>query len=173
MGPTIWTNKKATFTTSFFTPISNPSSIKFYFLIIPSVFPSTQCPLLSLQLQSINCFLASSVQSLSRVQLGDPWTAACQDSLPVHHQLPELTQTHVHWVSDAIQPFHPLLSPSLPAFLARLKHFSNWSSHLLPFSPYCSHSSHIHDFLIMSPFLPLSLNLSVSSHYPENKTSKF
>ena len=35
---------------------------------------------------------------------------------PVHQQLPELTQTHVHWVSDAIQPSHPLLSPSLPAF---------------------------------------------------------
>ena len=35
---------------------------------------------------------------------------------PVHHQLPELTQTHVHWVSDAIQPSHPLLSPSPPAF---------------------------------------------------------
>ena len=35
--------------------------------------------------------------------------------LPVHHQLPEFTQTHVHWVSDAIQPAHPLLSPS-PAF---------------------------------------------------------
>ena len=35
--------------------------------------------------------------------------------LPVHHQLPESTQTHVHWVSDAIQPSHPLLSPSPPA----------------------------------------------------------
>ena len=35
--------------------------------------------------------------------------------LPVHHQLPELTQTHVHWVDDAIQPSHPLSSPS-PAF---------------------------------------------------------
>ena len=34
--------------------------------------------------------------------------------LPVHHQLPEFTQTHVHRVSDAIQPSHPLLSPSLP-----------------------------------------------------------
>ena len=34
--------------------------------------------------------------------------------LPVHHQLPELTQTQVHWVSDAIQPSHPLLSPSPP-----------------------------------------------------------
>ena len=35
--------------------------------------------------------------------------------LPVHHQLPESTQTHVHWVSDAIQPSHPLSSPSPPA----------------------------------------------------------
>ena len=35
---------------------------------------------------------------------------------PVHHQLLELAQTHVHWVGDAIQLSHPLLSPSLPAF---------------------------------------------------------
>ena len=37
--------------------------------------------------------------------------------LPVHHQLPEFTQTHVHWVSDAIQPSHPLSSPSPPSCL--------------------------------------------------------
>ena len=35
---------------------------------------------------------------------------------PVNHQLPKLTQTQVHWVSDAIQPSHPLSSPSPPAF---------------------------------------------------------
>ena len=35
--------------------------------------------------------------------------------LPVHHQLPEFTQTHVHRVSNAIQPSHPLSSPSPPA----------------------------------------------------------
>ena len=35
---------------------------------------------------------------------------------PVHHQLLEFTQTHVHWVGDAIQPSHPLSSLSLPAF---------------------------------------------------------
>ena len=35
--------------------------------------------------------------------------------LPVHHQLPEFTQIQVHWVGDAIQPSHPLLSPSPPA----------------------------------------------------------
>ena len=36
--------------------------------------------------------------------------------LPVHHQLLEFTQTHVHWVGDAIQPSHPLSSPSFTAF---------------------------------------------------------
>jgi len=35
---------------------------------------------------------------------------------PVHHQLPEVTQTHVHWVGDAIQTSHPVSSPSSPAF---------------------------------------------------------
>ena len=56
----------------------------------------------------------SSVQSLSHVWLfATPWTAAHQAS---HHQLPELTQTHVHRVGDAIQPSHPLSSPSPPTF---------------------------------------------------------
>jgi len=42
---------------------------------------------------------------------------ACRmPGLPVHHQLPELTQTHVHRVGDTIQPSHPLSSPSPPAF---------------------------------------------------------
>ena len=36
--------------------------------------------------------------------------------LSVHHQVLEFTQTHVHWVTNAIQSSHPLLSPSLPAF---------------------------------------------------------
>ena len=36
--------------------------------------------------------------------------------LPVHHELPEFTQSHLHWVDDAIQPSHPLLSPSPPTF---------------------------------------------------------
>ena len=49
--------------------------------------------------------------------------------LPVHHQFPEFTQTHVHWVSDAIQPYHPLSSPSPPAFnlFQHLRVFSNES----------------------------------------------
>ena len=49
--------------------------------------------------------------------------------LPVHCQLPEFTQTHVHWVSDAIQPSHPLSSPSPPAFnLSSIRVFSNESA---------------------------------------------
>ena len=59
--------------------------------------------------------LFSSAQSLSCVQLFA--THECSTpGLPVHHQLPESTQTHVHWVGDAIQPSHPLSSPSLSAF---------------------------------------------------------
>ena len=56
----------------------------------------------------------SSVQSLSRVLLCDPPDES-QPGLPVHHQLPEFTQTRVHRVGDAIQPSHPRSSPSPPA----------------------------------------------------------
>ena len=59
-----------------------------------------------------------SVQFSSVVQscpaLWDPMNRSTP-GLPVHHQLPEFTQTHVHRVTDAIQPSHPLLSPSPPA----------------------------------------------------------
>ena len=69
----------------------------------------------------------NSVQSLSCVQLFvTPWTAACQ--FPVHNQLWDLAHIHVHRVSDAIQPSHPLLSPSPPAFiLFSIRVFSNKS----------------------------------------------
>ena len=55
----------------------------------------------------------SSVVQLCRT-LCDPMNCSTP-GLPVHHQLPEFTQTHVHRVSDAIQPSHPLSSPSPPA----------------------------------------------------------
>ena len=62
--------------------------------------------------------LVSSVQFSSVAQscltLCDPMNRRMPD-LPVHHQLPEFTQTHVHRVGDAIQPSHPLSSPSPPA----------------------------------------------------------
>ena len=57
----------------------------------------------------------SSIQLLSRVRLCDPMDFRTP-GLPVHHQLPELAQTQMHRVGDAIQPSHPLSSPSPPAF---------------------------------------------------------
>ena len=54
---------------------------------------------------------------------------------PVHHQLLEFTQTHVHWVGDTIQPSHPLLSPSPPApNLSQYQGLFQWvsSSHQVP-----------------------------------------
>ena len=60
-----------------------------------------------------------SAQQFSSVTQSSPTLCVPMDDgtpgLPVHHQLPEFTQTHVHWVDGAIQPSHPLSSPSSPA----------------------------------------------------------
>ena len=61
-----------------------------------------------------NWMVLTSLQSLSRVRFCDPMDCSTP-GLSVHHQLPELTQTHVCQVDDANQPSHPLLSPSPPA----------------------------------------------------------
>ena len=65
------------------------------------------------------CVFCGSVQFSSVAQsyltLCNPMNRS-MPGLPVHHQLPEFTQTHVHRVGDAIQPSHPLSSPSPPAF---------------------------------------------------------
>ena len=51
--------------------------------------------------------------------------------LPVHHELPEFTQTHVNWAGEAIQPSHPLSSPSPPAFnLSQHQGLFQWVSSL-------------------------------------------
>ena len=79
----------------------------------------------------------SSVQSLSRVRLCNPMNRSTP-GLPVHHQLPEFTQTHIHRVSDAIQPSHPLSSLFPPAlnltqhqglfqWVSSLHQVANWS----------------------------------------------
>ena len=70
--------------------------------------------------------------------------------LPVHHQLPEFTQTHVHWVGDAIQPSQPLSSPSPPAFnLSQHQGLFQWVS-----------SSHQ-----VATVLKFSLNISPYNEY--------
>ena len=61
--------------------------------------------------------------------------------LPVHHQLPEFTQTHVHLVGDAIQPSYPLSTPSPPAFsLLTIRVFSNESALCIRWPQYWSFS---------------------------------
>ena len=74
----------------------------------------------------LNCLQFSSVAQ-SCLTLCDPMNHN-MPGLPVHHQLLEFTQTHVHWVGDAIQPSHPLSSPSPPTFnLSQHRVFSNES----------------------------------------------
>ena len=68
-------------------------------------FSHNRCEFSSVQFSSV---------TQSCLTLCDPMNRS-KPGLPVHHQLPEVTQTHVHWVSDAIQPSHPLSSPSPPA----------------------------------------------------------
>ena len=71
--------------------------------------------------------------------------------LPIHHQLPESTQTHVHWVCDAIQPSHPLLSPSPPALnLSQHQGLFQWVSSSYQMAKYWS----------------FSLNISPSNEHP-------
>ena len=60
--------------------------------------------------------------------------------LPVYHQLPKFTQTHVLWVSDAIQPSHPLSSPSPPAPNPSIRVFSNESTLRMTWPKYWSFS---------------------------------
>ena len=70
----------------------------------------------------------SSVQSLSRVGLCDPKDCSTP-GFPVHHPFLELPQTHAHRVGDAVQPSHPLSSPSPPAFnLSQHQGLFHWVS---------------------------------------------
>ena len=83
-----------------------------------------------------------SVSSVSQMDLTlcDPMDCSTP-GLPVHHQLPELTQTHVHQVGNAVQPSHPLSSPSLPAFnLSSIRVFSNESALCIRWPKYWSFS---------------------------------
>ena len=72
-----------------------------------------------------------SVQLLSHVWLFATPMDCSTPGFPVHHQFPEPTQTHIHWVSDAIQPSHPLSPPSPPDFsLSQHQGLFQWVSFL-------------------------------------------
>ena len=82
----------------------------------------------------------SSPVTQSCLTLCDPMDCSTP-GLPVHHQLPEFTQTCVHCVGDAIQPSHPLSSPSPPAFIfPSIRVFSNESALCIRWPKYWSFS---------------------------------
>ena len=90
---------------------------------------------------SVSVQFSSVTQSC--LTLCDPMNCS-MPGLPVHHQLPEFIQTHIHWVGDAIQPSHPLSSPSPPAFnFSQHQGLSNESALCIRWPKYWSFSFNI------------------------------
>ena len=99
--PSMWSYKIAfTFSKGKGNPSSDHMNIQSYFFVFSSIFLAL-------------CFRSDQIRSVSQScpTLCNPMNRSTP-GLPVHHQLPEFTETHVHRVSDAIQPSHPLSSPS-------------------------------------------------------------
>ena len=93
---------------------------------LAGVFFTTKEPREALKLTSVQ--FSSVAQSC--LTLYDPMNRSTP-GLPVYHQLPESTQTHVQWMGDAIQPSHPLMSPSPPAHkLSQYQGLFKWVSPL-------------------------------------------
>ena len=83
-------------------------------LLLRSVSTLTYVYLLNLRNHNLVQLCQFSSVGQSSPTLCNPMNCSTP-GLPVHHQLPEFTQTHIHLVGDAIQPSHPLSSPSPPA----------------------------------------------------------
>ena len=98
-------------------------------------------PISSVQFSSVTQSCLTLCNSMNRSTPG----------LPVHHQLPEFTQTHVHWVGDAIQPPHPLSSLLSRSIFPSIKVFSNVSALHIRWPKYWS----------------FSFSISPSNEYPE------
>ena len=108
----------------------------------------------NLQTQRIMKILALSFKSINKASLKVQFSSVTQScptlcdpmdcstpGFPVHHQLPEFTQTHVHWVGDAIQPSHLLSSPLFPpSIFPSIRVFSNESAIRIRRPKYCSFS---------------------------------
>ena len=93
-------------------------------IILISYVKSRNC------MESVDCFIEYQFNLVGQScpTLCDPMNRSAP-GLPVHPQLPELTQTHVHWVGDAIQPSYPLSSPSPPALdLSQCRCLLKWDS---------------------------------------------
>ena len=90
-----------------------PLTLTFIFPLFSTV---NYCPVSLMQIYLEILLLVHQFSSVTQscLTLCEPMNCSTP-GLPVHHQLPEFIQTHVYWVGDAIQPSHPLLSPSPPA----------------------------------------------------------
>ena len=95
------------------------SELKFCWIFAPIKFYFDWMTTVTTWVSWNQCHFITSVQFSSVAQLCPTFCGpmVCSTTcVPVHHQLRGLTQTQVHWVSDAIQPTHPTLSPSPPTF---------------------------------------------------------
>ena len=107
-----------------------PFSLFFSFLLPPFNFKSGWFILKNVWIFSLTSSVQFSSVSHSCPTLCDPMNSS-MPRLPVHHQLLEFTQTHVHWVGDAIQASFPLFSPSPPTFnLSQHQGFFKWVNSL-------------------------------------------
>ena len=115
--------KICTFRMYFFTFLSVTNIVNFIYISVKFSWVTQSCP-----------------------TLWDPINHS-MPGLPVHHQLLEFTQTHVHQVGDAIQPSHPLSSPSLPASIPpSIRVFSNESTLRMRWPKYWSFSFRYQSF---------------------------
>ena len=131
---------------------------------------SSKWPVRKLRPQSQFSLVARSCPTLC-----DPMDCS-MPGFPIHHQLPEPTKTHVHGVSDTIQPSHPLSSPSPPAFnLSQHQGLFQWvsSSHrvakVLEFQlqdqsfQWLFRTDFLPDWLVESPYSPRDIQESSST----------
>ena len=121
---------------------------------------------ITLMIYDAECISCSSVQFNSVTQscptLCNPIDCSTP-GFPVHHQLSELAQTHVHWIDDAIQPSHPLSSPSPLAFkLSHIRVFSSESVIHIRWPKYWSFSFSISPYMNIQDWLPLGLTNFIS-----------
>ena len=129
----------------------NPKTNLLYYILFLSL---TKSLFLIIVINGFEHFIKVGIMLLSSVKfmmsvaqscptLCDPMNCS-MPGLPVCHQLPEFTQAHVHWVCDAIQPSHPLSSPSPPALnLSHHQGLFNESVLCIRWPKYCSFSFNI------------------------------
>ena len=129
------------------------------FLVLIPLNPTSGSTFIVGQCQDLPALIVVA-QSLSRIWLfATPWTAVHQASCPSPSL--EFAQTHVHWVTDAIQPSHPLLSPSPPAFyLSQHRGIFQWVSYSHQMAKFWSFSFSISPSNEYSGFISFRINWS-------------